>query len=531
MSRAAAARAAQRIKRGDTKLAEAGLRDFMPKPEGSPAPTFALPLAPVQPIGKTFAIETYGCQMNFADTEVVRSVLQGAGYELTDGAADADVLLLNTCAIREGAEKKIWNRLDAIKGARRNRRDRAMTVGVLGCMAERLKLKLLESNKGIDLIAGPDAYRDLPRLLHEVSTGGAAANVQLSLEETYADVKPVRTANDSSVAAYVSIMRGCNNHCSFCIVPFTRGRERSMTAENVVDHVKQLSEQGYKEVCLLGQNVNSYADRSSLPSEAFIEGDGLSAPGFKQKTRRRDDVLRFTELLHRVSEVDPEMRIRFTSPHPKDFPERLLQLMAETPNLCSQIHLPLQSGNSNMLERMRRGYSQEAFLELAERSRLMIPNLAISTDIITGFCGETEEEHMDTLKVMEMVKFEMAFMYHYSLREKTHADKNYEDDVPEETKLRRLREVIDLFQKHAHTAMQQQVGKEHLVLVEGKSRRAGEADMAGRADNNKRVNFSSSGVDNEVKAGDYVAVQIDAATSTSMIGTGLRRTTLQEFYA
>lgn len=472
---------------------------------------------------KSVYLETYGCQMNVSDSEIVLAVLQSAGYERCEEAESADVILTNTCAIRENAEAKIWQRLGAFKNmkARRKKGERPV-VGVLGCMAERLKTQLLESDKSVDLVVGPDAYRDLPNLITLVTGGAsqedvedavhagskrrvsrgavpaggglAAINVQLSADETYADIAPVR-ADANSTHAFVSIMRGCNNMCTYCIVPFTRGRERSRDVSSICREVAQLGEQGYKEVVLLGQNVNSYRD-ASTPSDAAISGpyakggDTDTASGFSNLYNARGGGgVRFTELLERVTRENPEMRVRFTSPHPKDFPDELLQLMNERPNLCKQVHLPAQSGSTSVLRSMRRLYTREAYLELAHRIRETVPGVALSSDFIAGFCGESEADHEDTLSLLEQVGYEQGFLFAYSLRERTHAAHKLEDDVPQDTKLRRLREIIDVFNVRARQRHVAEVGKRVVVLVEGPSKRSTAAapTWTGRADNNMRV--------------------------------------------
>jgi tRNA-2-methylthio-N6-dimethylallyladenosine synthase len=345
--------------------------------------------------------------MNFADTEIVNSILMEQGHAPVSEPENADIIFINTCSIRDNAETKVWNRLKYFRSIKRRQSD--MTIGILGCMAERVREKFLEKEKLVDLVVGPDAYRDIPNLLDEVEDGRKAVNVILSLEETYADITPVRTTGNG-VLAYVSIMRGCDNMCSFCVVPFTRGRERSRSVSSILDEIRQLSDQGYKEVTLLGQNVNSY----------------------------NDDGLRFSELMYRVSQVDPEMRIRFSTSHPKDFPDELLYVIAEQKNLCNYVHIPAQSGNSEVLRRMRRTSTRDEYLDLIGNIRRIIPGVGLSTDIIAGFCGETEEQHADTLSLMETVQFDLAYLFSYSERERTLAHRKFEDDVPEETKLRRL---------------------------------------------------------------------------------------------
>ena len=459
--------------------------------------------------------------MNVSDSEIVASVLGASDYDLTDTHEDADAILVNTCAIRDGAEAKIWARLRQLKAVKRDReleRRRASrsgtmssrpapVVGVLGCMGERLKGKLLETDGLADLVAGPDAYRDLPRLIDAARGGGdqgLAINTQLSLEETYADIAPVRRA-DAGPSAFVSIMRGCNNMCAFCIVPFTRGRERSRPRGSILDEVRRLSNEGCKEVTLLGQNVNSYADTTS-PSAAAGGGDDGAvvttdgphdaferyyAPGFKSVYKpRRDGAVRFAELLDAVADVDPEMRVRFTSPHPKDFPDEVLRVIASRANVAKQLHVPAQSGSSSVLERMRRGYTREAYLDLVERARRDIPGVALSSDFISGFCGETEEEHADTVSLMRLVGYEKAFMFAYSMRDKTAAARHLTDDVPEDVKKRRLAEVIDAQRKGAEAANAEEIGRVHCVLVEGESKRSDvRADVHEQARHHRRRRY------------------------------------------
>lgn len=440
-----------------------------------------------------FYIETYGCQMNFADSEIVNSILIESGMEAVQAAEHADVVLLNTCAIRDNAESKIWNRLKELRGLKKI--NKAMTVGVLGCMAERIKEKVIEREHLVDLVVGPDAYRDLPNLLEQIEDGRKAVNVLLSLEETYADITPVRTSGNG-VTAFVSIMRGCDNMCSFCVVPFTRGRERSRPVESILSELRQLSNEGYKEVTLLGQNVNSY------------------------KVGETD----FTRLMDLASQVDPEMRIRFTSPHPKDFPTPLLHLIAERPNLCNFIHIPAQSGSTTMLERMRRPYTREQYLDLIREMKSIIPGLTLSTDIIAGFCGETEQEHEDTMSLMREVEFELAYMFAYSERERTLAHRKMEDGVPEEVKKARLTQIIDQQMAIQLQNNLKEIGAVHIVLTENVSKRSTE-QLSGRTDTNKMVVFDRK----EYKPGDYVVVEITDATSATLIGKPIKKTTLTEY--
>ncbi len=433
-------------------------------------------------------IETYGCQMNVSDSEIVASVLLDGGFGLTDTAEEADVILLNTCAIRDNAEQKVRRRIDALKAHRRKERP-DLLIGVLGCMAERLRSRLLEEEKRVDLVVGPDAYRDLPRLIAQAEeTGQAAVNVQLSKEETYADLTPVRY-DSNGVSAFVSIMRGCDNMCSFCVVPFTRGRERSRPVTSILAECADLLERGYREVTVLGQNVNSYR----------YDQDGTAVS--------------FAELLYRISLLSPELRIRYSTSHPKDCSNELLHVHRERSNVCNYIHLPVQHGNSNVLRRMRRTYSREEYLSLIERAHAIVPGLSLSTDIIAGFCGETEEEHADTLSLMKEVRYDHAFMFAYSERPDTYAARKYVDDVPEEVKKRRLNEIIDLQVAISKENNQTEIGRLHTVLVEGPSRRS-EAQLCGRADNNKMVIFDRG----PYEKGDLVTVRITHSTSATLFG-------------
>ncbi|XP_078698114.1 mitochondrial tRNA methylthiotransferase CDK5RAP1-like [Branchiostoma floridae x Branchiostoma belcheri] len=479
--------------------------------------------------------ETYGCQMNVSDTEIAWSVLKDSGYQRTESVNDADVILAVTCAIRENAEQKIWTRLQQFRAMKTRRgKNRPLKVGVLGCMAERLKKDLLEREKSVDLIAGPDAYRDLPRLLSLTSSGQRAANVVLSLEETYADVMPVRM-NAGAPTAFVSIMRGCDNMCSYCIVPFTRGRERSRPIRSILEEVRALSGQGVKEVTLLGQNVNSYRDMSEQQHQLADRPTNLSA-GFGTIYRNKKGGLRFSALLDRVSQVDPEMRVRFVSPHPKDFPDEVLQLIRDRRNICSQLHLPAQSGSSQVLQRMRRNHTREAYLELVQHVREVIPDVSLSSDFIVGFCGETEDDHLQTLSLARQVRYDNAYLFAYSMRKKTHAYHKLEDDMPADVKQRRLAELIDVCRQGMAEANAEKIGQVHLVLVEGLSKKS-PSDLAGRNDGNTKVIIPNMDIPEEVggqkcapmKAGDYVAVKITSSTSQVLKGLPLAHTSLQGF--
>ena len=432
--------------------------------------------------------------MNFADSEIVNSILIEDGMIATQTLKSADVILVNTCSIRENAETKVWNRLKEFRHLKKSNSE--LTVGVLGCMAERIKDKIIEEEQLVDIVVGPDAYRDIPRLLTEVEDGRKAVNVLLSLEETYADIAPIRTSGNG-VSAFVSIMRGCDNMCSFCVVPFTRGRERSRPMESILKEITQLSEQGYKEVTLLGQNVNSYKDAENT----------------------------FTTLMDVASLINPEIRFRFSSPHPKDFPDDLLHLIAERPNLCNYIHIPAQAGSDSMLERMRRPYTRKQYLTLIDKMKSIIPGLSLSTDIIAGFCDETEEEHNETLTLMAQVQYDLAYMFAYSERERTLAYRKFEDNVPDEVKKCRLTEIINQQMEIQKQRNLLEVGKRHLVLVEGTSKRS-EEQMSGRSDTNKIVIFDQK----NFKKGDYVEVEITDSTSATLKAKPLRKISLVEFY-
>ncbi|XP_028591473.2 mitochondrial tRNA methylthiotransferase CDK5RAP1 isoform X1 [Podarcis muralis] len=478
-------------------------------------------------------LETYGCQMNVNDTEIAWSILQKNGYLRTSSLEEADVVLLVTCSIREKAEQTIWNRLrylTALK-SKRPRLQAPLRIGILGCMAERLKEKILEREKLVNVVAGPDSYRDLPRLLAVAETGQQAANVLLSLDETYADILPVHTST-SPTSAFVSIMRGCDNMCTYCIVPFTRGRERSRPVASILQEVQALSDQGVKEVTLLGQNVNSYRDTSEAQ---FLSATPTQlSRGFSSVYKPKQGGLRFADLLDRVSAIDPEMRIRFTSPHPKDFPDEVFQLMKERHNICKHLHLPVQSGSTRILEAMRRGYTREAYLALVHLIRDSLPDVTLSSDFIAGFCGETEDDHRQTLSLLREVGYNTAFIFAYSMREKTRAFHRLQDDVPPEVKQRRLKELMTVFREEASWANAAAVGRVQVVLVESTSKRSA-LDLCGRNDGNIKVIFPDVEVDDgtglgsqvRVQPGDYVLVKISSSSSQTLRGTPLRRTTLK----
>lgn len=446
---------------------------------------------------KKFYIESYGCQMNVSDSEIVGAILNEKGLKLSDNAEDADVILLNTCAIRDNAEQKIKNRLSELKHLKKQT---GAVVGILGCMAERLKEQLLEEEQLVDIVAGPDAYRSLPQLIETAEDGKKGINVLLSKEETYADIAPVRL-NSNGVTAFISIMRGCDNMCSFCVVPFTRGRERSRNPESIIKEAQQLYSQGYREITLLGQNVDSY----------YWNGDGLKKEVlFKED---KTNACNFAQLLEKVAQIAPDLRIRFSTSHPKDMTDEVLHIMAKYPNICKYIHLPVQSGSNKILEKMNRGYTVEWYLERISAIKKYIPDCAVSTDIITGFCSETEEDHLETLNLMKKVKFDFAYMFMYSERPKTLAERKYKDDVPVEVKKRRLNEIIALQQKHSAEKINAQVGKIHKVLIEGESRKSN-AMWMGRNSQNAVVVFPKK----HYKKGEYVDVKVTQCTPTTLIG-------------
>jgi tRNA-2-methylthio-N6-dimethylallyladenosine synthase len=442
---------------------------------------------------KKFYIESYGCAMNFSDSEVVASILQQEGYGATRNFEDANLVLINTCSIREKAEQTVRTRLHDFKKVKNSRP--GMLIGILGCMAERLKAKLLEEEKLVDIVVGPDAYRSLPGLISEAEGGQKMVNVLLSREETYADISPIRL-DSNGVSGFVSIMRGCNNMCTFCVVPFTRGRERSRDAVSIVAECKDLFERGYREVTLLGQNVDSYYWTPSGGTEA--------------------ETVTFAYLLEQVAQVSPLLRVRFSTSHPKDITDDVLFTMTKYENICKYIHLPVQSGNTRILQHMNRTYTREWYLSKVKRIREIMPDCGLSTDIISGFCSETEEEHQDTLSLMEICRFDMAYMYSYSERPGTLAERRYEDDVPEEVKKRRLEEIIKLLKSHSAISYKDDIGKTFKVLIEGDSKRS-DKDWCGRNTQNKMVVFSKGNY--QLNKCDYVNVKITSATSGTLIGT------------
>lgn len=439
---------------------------------------------------KKFYIESYGCQMNFSDSEIVASILQGEGFGATRNVEEADLVLLNTCSIREKAEQTVRNRLMHFKGTKKHRP--GMLVGVLGCMAERMKAKLLEEEKLVDLVIGPDAYRTLPGLIGEAEGGQKGVSVLLSREETYADISPVRL-DSNGVSAFVSIMRGCNNMCTFCVVPFTRGRERSRDLHSIVAECRDLFQNGYREVTLLGQNVDSYYWESP-------QGD-LKAD--------------FAVLLEAVAQISPLLRVRFSTSHPKDITDAVLHTMARYNNICKYIHLPVQSGNTRILQLMNRTYTREWYLSKVRRIREIMPDCALSTDVISGFCTETEAEHEDTLSLMREVGYDLAYMFAYSERPGTLAARRFADDISDEVKKRRLEEIIAIQNESSRQRYQAQIGKTVSVLIETTSKRS-DAHWMGRSDDNKRVVFPKTNPD--WKPGDYVSVLITDATQATLRG-------------
>nr|WP_068887793.1 tRNA (N6-isopentenyl adenosine(37)-C2)-methylthiotransferase MiaB [Pedobacter panaciterrae] len=450
--------------------------------------------APLVRNGRKLYIESYGCQMNFADSEIVASILLDQGFETTGDYKEADVVFINTCSIRENAEQRVRNRLSQFGVEKR--RNPKLIVGVLGCMAERLKSKFLEEEKLVDVVVGPDAYRELPQLLSEVESGHKAINVLLSREETYADISPVRL-NGNGITAFISIMRGCDNMCSFCVVPFTRGRERSRDPHSIMAEAQDLFDRGYKEVTLLGQNVDSYKWKGSdADDSAEIE-------------------VNFAQLLEKVALISPELRIRFSTSHPKDITDEVLYTIAKYDNICNYIHLPVQSGSSRVLELMNRTYTREWYINRIDAIRNIIPDCAISSDIIAGFCTETEEEHQETLSIMDYVKYDFAFTFSYSERPGTLAARKFEDDVPEDVKKRRLSEILIKQQETSLYRLQQFVGKTVRILVEGTSKKS-DKDFCGRNDQNAMVVFPATA---GVSAGQYVYVHIDRCTSATLLGT------------
>ncbi len=443
---------------------------------------------------KKFYIESYGCAMNFSDSEIVASILHQNGFGPTKNIEESSLILINTCSIREKAEQTVRKRLTDFKKLKQQ--NKAILIGVLGCMAERLKTKFLEEEKLVDIVVGPDAYRSLPQLIAEAGDGQKGVNVLLSREETYADIAPVRL-DSNGIAAFISIMRGCNNMCSFCVVPFTRGRERSRDPHSIVQEAQDLFNQGYREVTLLGQNVDSY----SFSPSPLEKGSG--------------DEVNFAKLLTLVAQISPLLRVRFSTSHPKDITDEVLYTIAKYDNICNYIHLPVQSGNTRILELMNRTYTREWYVERINRIREIIPDCGISSDVIAGFCSETEAEHQDTLSIMEYCQYNMSYMYYYSERPGTLAERKYADDVPEETKKRRLQEIVELQNKLSLQSNQNDIDKVFKVLIEGDSKRSSN-DWKGRSSQNKLIVFPKNNM--PLQKGDYVMVKINDCTQTTLLG-------------
>jgi len=439
---------------------------------------------------KRFYIESYGCAMNFADSEVVASILHENGFGATRDAEEADLIFINTCSIREKAEQTVRKRLTEFRKLKKQKP--GMLVGVLGCMAERLKSKFLEEEKLVDMVVGPDAYRTLPGLVEEAETGQKAVNVLLSRDETYADIAPIRL-NSNGITAFVSIMRGCNNMCAFCVVPFTRGRERSRDLFSIISECEDLFSKGYREVTLLGQNVDSYYWMNDKSGHAVT----------------------FAMLLEKVAQVSPLLRVRFSTSHPKDITDEVLFTMAKYENICNYIHLPVQSGSTRILQLMNRTYTREWYLAKVNRIKEILPGCGLSTDVIAGFCTETEEDHRDTLSLIDYCRYDLAYMYFYSERPGTLAARRYTDDVPETIKKRRLQEIIDMHRRHSLESMQRDVDKTFKVLIEGNSRKS-DQHWAGRTDHNKMLIFPKE--DYPLNKGDYVFVHVEECTAGTLLG-------------
>ncbi|WP_103327644.1 tRNA (N6-isopentenyl adenosine(37)-C2)-methylthiotransferase MiaB [Bacteroidetes bacterium endosymbiont of Geopemphigus sp.] len=456
-------------------------------------------LSPVE-VKRKLYLESYGCQMNFSDSEIVASILADEGFGPTSDPAQADLILLNTCSIREKAEQTIRKRLIQFRWIKKKKS--GLMIGILGCMAERLKSQWLEQEKIVDLVVGPDAYRDLPDLINSVEDGRSAINVILSKEETYADINPVRLGGNA-ITAFVTIMRGCDNMCTFCVVPFTRGRERSRDPHSIVHECQELWKQGYKEVTLLGQNVDSY----------LWYGGGMKKDFSKASSIQQATAISFAGLLDLVACTLPEMRIRFSTSNPYDMSEKVLKVIARHSNICKYIHLPVQSGSTRILKKMNRRHTREQYMELIDKVRQLIPNCAISYDMIAGFCGETQENHLQTLSLMEYVRYDFGYMFAYSVRPGTPAERQLVDDVPESEKKRRLQEIVSLQQRHSYERMQGHIGKTQEVLIEGVSKKNSEY-WYGRNSQNAVVVFPKE----SYKMGDLVKVYMDRCTSATLIG-------------
>lgn len=492
---------------------------------------------------RRFYIESYGCQMNFSDSEIVASILSGEGFGATRNFEEADLILLNTCSIREKAEQTVRKRLTEFRKLKKNKP--ATLVGVLGCMAERLKSKFLEEEKLVDIVVGPDAYRTLPQLISEAGGGQKAVNVLLSREETYADISPVRL-NSNGITAFVSIMRGCNNMCSFCVVPFTRGRERSRDAASIVKECQDLFDNGYKEVTLLGQNVDSYYYLAPSPDSYRVRqgGSGSAQPLLTEDVDNNSSTqqsglvslgqtppleglgeafpplggggaITFANLLEMVALISPDLRVRFSTSHPKDITDDVLHTMAKYENICKYIHLPLQSGSTRVLQLMNRSYTREWYMAKVDRIREILPDCGISSDVIAGFCTETEEDHRDTLSMFEFAKYDMSYMFFYSERPGTLAQRRYQDDVPLESKKRRLQEIVEIQNRLSLESNKKDVSKTFKVLIESTSKKS-DKDWMGRNSQNKVVVFTKGNIDHQ--PGDYVEVKITACTQATLLG-------------
>ncbi len=449
---------------------------------------------------KKLYIESYGCQMNLSDSEIVASILGEVGYDTTRNLEKADIILINTCSIRDKAEQTVRKRLASFNAIKNKKPE--LKIGVLGCMAERLKSKLLDEEKLVDLVVGPDAYRDMPNLVKEIDEGRKAVNVILSREETYADVNPIRLGTNG-VTAFISIVRGCDNMCAFCVVPFTRGRERSRNPQTIVEEAIDLWESGYRELTLLGQNVDSY----------LWYGGGLKKDFEKASETAKATAVRFADLLEMIAVVVPKMRIRFSTSNPQDMSDDVLYTIAQYENICNYIHLPVQSGSSRILKLMNRGHNREEYLSLIDRVRSIIPDCGISHDMIAGFPTETEKDHRDTLTLMEYVKYDFGYMFYYSERPNTFAARKMKDDIPLEIKKERLGEIIDLQQKHSLRKTQHHIGKVEEVLIESRSKRS-DADWRGRNIQNTVVIFPRG----DEKPGDFVQVKITGCTAATLLG-------------
>ena len=447
-------------------------------------------LSPAAGFGKKLYVETYGCQMNVGDSEILVSIMQEEGYFYTDNIAEADVILVNTCSIRDNAEQRIWGRLKEFH--RYKKANKNLIIGIVGCMAERLNEQLLEREPVVDIVAGPDSYRDLPRLVANAVSGGHGVNVELSLEETYAEIRPVRL-DRNGVSAFIAIMRGCNNFCSYCVVPYTRGRERSRAPETILREARELFQAGYREVTLLGQNVNSY---SWEDNECGTEVD-------------------FPELMDKVASVSPLLRVRFATSHPKDLSDRLLEVMSSHPNICRAVHLPAQSGSTRILDLMNRKYTRDWYMDRVTAIRKYLPDAAVTTDLIAGFCTEAEGDHLETLSLMREVGYDFAYMFKYSERPGTQAARHIKDDVPEDVKTARIKQIIDLQSELSAKSNRMDLGKVFEVLVEGPSKR-GKGQLCGRNSQNKMIVFDGR---EDIAAGDYVNVLIEDCSSATLFGT------------